>query len=176
MTTTQKAPVENTTDREIVITRTFDAPRELVWKAWTEPGQIKEWLGSDGEVTVESARVDLRVGGKFRTQIKDAEGEFFTAAGTYLEVKTPERLVYTWDWEQDGGGTEFGELEGKETQLTVEFHASGKQTQLVLTHEKFASVESRDRREGGWQVWMGRLARFIATKSGTTANGQTNNK
>jgi uncharacterized protein YndB with AHSA1/START domain len=169
-------PTTNPTDCKLVIAREFDAPRELVWKAWTEPGQIKEWLGLDGEVMVESVRVDLRVGGKFRTQIRSAEGEFFTAAGTYLEVKTPERLVYTWDWEKDGGGTEFGELEGNETQLTVEFRASGKQTQLVLTHEKFASVESRDRHEGGWQVWIGRLARFIAAKSGTTTNGQINNK
>ncbi|MGA2868687.1 MAG: SRPBCC domain-containing protein [Verrucomicrobiota bacterium] len=169
-------PTTNTIDCKLVITREFDAPRELVWKAWTEPGQIKEWLGLGGEVTVESVRVDLRVGGKFRTQIKRAEGEFFTAAGTYLEVKAPERLVYTWDWEKDGGGTEFGELEGNETQLTVEFRAIGKQTQLVLTHEKFASVESRDRHEGGWQVWLGRLAKFIAAKSGTTTNGQINNK
>jgi uncharacterized protein YndB with AHSA1/START domain len=104
--------------------------------------------------------MDLRVGGKFRIQTK-MDDEFFTAAGTYLEVKTPERLVYTWDWEKDGGGTEFGELEGKETQVTVELRASSKGTQLVLTHEKFTSAESRDRHEGGWKDWLGRLAKFV---------------
>jgi uncharacterized protein YndB with AHSA1/START domain len=105
--------------------------------------------------------MDLRVGGKFRIQTKTPDGEFFTAAGTYLEVRAPERLVYTWDWEKDGTGTEFGELEGKETQVTLEFRASKKGTQLVLTHEKFASAESRDRHEGGWQNWLSKLAKFI---------------
>ena len=152
-----------TTTHRLVIRREFDAPRELVWKAWTEPAQIKEWLGLGEAMTVESVKIDLRAGGKFRIQTKN-DGEFFTAAGTYLEVKAPERLVYTWDWEKDGAGTEFGELEGKETQLTIEFHAVGKRTELVLTHEKFASVESRDRHEEGWQSWMTKLAKFVEGK------------
>jgi uncharacterized protein YndB with AHSA1/START domain len=133
-------------------------------RPWTEPAQIKEWLELGEGVTIESVNVDLRVSGQFRLQTQMADGEFFTAAGTYLEVKTPERLVYTWDWEKDGGGTEFGELEGDETQVTVEFRASGKRTQLVLTHEKFASVEKRDRHEKGWQSWIGRLAKFVEAK------------
>jgi uncharacterized protein YndB with AHSA1/START domain len=68
-----------------------------------------------------------------------------------------------------GGGTEFGELEGDDTRVTVEFRASGKRTQLVLTHEKFASVEKRDRHEEGWQSWIGRLAKFVEAKQGETA-------
>jgi uncharacterized protein YndB with AHSA1/START domain len=160
-------PTTNVPGHKLVVTRDFDAPRELLWKAWTEPGQIKEWPPED--MTVESVKVDLRVGGRFRIQQKMADGEFFTAAGRYLEVKMPERLVYTWDWEKDGGGTEFGELEGNETQVTVEFRASGKRTQLVLTHEKFASVERRDRHEGGWQSWLDRLAKFVEAKQGETA-------
>jgi uncharacterized protein YndB with AHSA1/START domain len=155
-------PTTNT--HKLTVTREFDAPRELVWKAWTEPGQVKQWLELGEGVTIESVKMDLRVGGRFRIQTKMADGEFFTAAGTYLEVKTPERLVYTWDWEKDGGGTEFGELEGKETQLTVEFRASGKRTELVLTHEKFDSVERRDRHVKGWQNWVDRLAKFVEAK------------
>ena len=68
-----------------------------------------------------------------------------------------------------GGGTEFGELEGDDTRVTVEFRASGKRTQLVLTHEKFASVEKRDRHEEGWQSWIGRLAKFVEAKQGEIA-------
>ena len=116
---------------------------------------------------IESVKMDLRVGGKFRIQTKRDDGEFFhRRRGTYLEVKPPERLVYTWDWEKDGGGTEFGELEGKETQLTVEFRASGKRTLLVLTHEKFAEVERRDRHVEGWKMWIDGLAKFVAAKQG----------
>jgi uncharacterized protein YndB with AHSA1/START domain len=154
----------NLTDHKLVITREFDVPRELVWKAWTEPAQIKEWLELGEGVTIEAVKVDLRVNGQFRLQTRMADGEFFTAAGTYLEVKTPERLVYTWDWEKDGAGTEFGELEGDETQVTVEFRAKANRTQLVLTHEKFASVEKRDRHEKGWQSWIDRLAKFVKAK------------
>ena len=162
-------PLTNTPNIKLVVSREFDAPRELVWKAWTEPAQIKAWLAMGEGMTIESVKVDLRVGGKFRIQTK-MENEFFTAAGTYLEVKALERLVYTWDWEKDGGGAEFGELEGRETQITVDFRESGKRTQLVLTHEKFASTESRDRHEGGWKDWISRLAKFIETKQGETTH------
>ncbi len=160
-------PTPNTPDIKLVVSREFEAPRELVWKAWTEPARIKAWLGLGEGMTIESVIVDLRVGGRFRIQTKMADGEFFTAAGTYLEVRTHEQLVYTWDWEKDGGGTEFGELEGKETQVTVEFRAIGKRTQLRLTHEKFASPKSRDSHEKGWQDWLGRLARFVEAKEET---------
>ncbi len=145
---------------KLVISRELNAPRDLVWRAWTAPDQIKQWLELGQGTTIESAFIDLRKGGKFRLQQKMEDGEFYTAAGTYLEVKIPERLIYTWDWEKDGAGTEFGELEGNETQVTVEFHAIGDRTQLVLTHEKFESTERRDRHEGGWKEWIERLATF----------------
>jgi uncharacterized protein YndB with AHSA1/START domain len=166
---TKSSATTNLSDHKLVVTRELNAPRDLVWNAWTEPEQIKEWLGMGKGLTIESVKLDVRVGGKFRLQQKMADGEFFTAAGTYLEVKAPERLIYTWDWEKDGGGPAFGELEGDETQVTVEFRASGKRTQLVLTHEKFASAQKRDRHEKGWQSWIGRLAKFVEAKQGKTA-------
>ena len=147
---------------KLVVTRDFNAPRDLVWKAWTEPSQVKAWLWSgDGDMTLESVQMDLRVGGRFRIQQKTEDGEYYTAAGTYLEVNAPSRLVHTWDWEKDGSGTEFGELEGNETQVTVEFHERGKQTQVVLTHENFASEKSRDSHEHGWTRWLAQAAEFI---------------
>jgi uncharacterized protein YndB with AHSA1/START domain len=81
-----------------------------VWKAWTEPGQIKEWLGWGEGMTIESVKVDLRIGGKFSHPAKNGGWRILHCGRTYLEVKAPERLVYTWDWEKDGGGTKFGEL------------------------------------------------------------------
>lgn len=149
---------------KLEVKRLIQAPRELVWKAWTEPEQIKDWLELGKDITIESVKIDLRVGGKFRTQIKMADGEFFTAAGTYLEVKPLERLVYTWDWEKDGSGTEFGELEGNESQVTLEFRENGQGTELTLTHEKIASIESRDRHEEGWHMWMDRVAQSTEQK------------
>src|SRR5436190_1888094 len=72
------------------------------------------------------------------------------AVGEFGEVKAPERLVYTWDWEKDGSGAEFGEVEGKPSLITVEFLKRGEQTEFVLTHSRFASVESRDNHARGW--------------------------
>ena len=159
MTTKTKSIEAN--DHKLVITRDFDAPRDLVWKAWTEPGQIKEWLRMGEGMTIESVKADVRVGGRFRIQQKMDDGEFFTAAGTYLEVKPPERLVYTWDWEKDGGGTEFGEVEGKPSLITIEFLKRGNQTELVLTHSRFASVQSRDNHAEGWGRGVESFARFV---------------
>ncbi|MEZ5405748.1 MAG: SRPBCC domain-containing protein [Verrucomicrobiia bacterium] len=154
----------STSDLTLVLTHEFNVPRELVWKAWTEPEQVKKWMELGENITMESVQVDLRVGGKFRSQIKMADGEFFTVVGTYLEVKAPERLVCTSDWEKDGSGTGFGELEGNETQVTVELLVSGKGTQVVLTHEKFTSIEMRDQNEQAWQSWMRGLTKFLEGK------------
>src|SRR3954462_15782099 len=107
------------TNHRLVIRRELNAPRELVWRAWTDPAHIKQWLQLGEGMTTESARADLRVGGRFRIQQRRADGEYFTAVGTYLELTPPARLVYTFDWEKDGAGTEFGEVDGDETQVTV---------------------------------------------------------
>lgn len=162
-------PTPDIPNHKLIIRREFDAPRELVWKAWTEPGRVMQWLHLDEGMKAHSMQADLRVGGKFRIQTKMDDGEFFTAAGTYLEVKPPERLVYTWDWEKDGAGEEFGELEGAETQLTIELQPRGKGTELILTHEKFASVERRDRHEVGWGLWLDQMEKYIETKQGDAA-------
>lgn len=160
------SPTSAPADHRLVIQREFDAPRDLVWAAWTDPGQIKTWVGLGEGVTVDSVRADLRAGGKFRFQQKLVDGEYYTAAGTYLEVDPPVRLVYTWDWEKDGAGDDFGELEGAETLVTVEFRAKGARTELVLTHEKFASVERRDRHVFGWNQWLDRMATYLGGNAG----------
>jgi len=166
---TKNNPAPDVTHK-LVVSREFNATRDRVWKAWTDPQQIKQWLGLSEEMTVEAVIMDLKVGGKFRIQMKMSDGEFFTAAGSYLEVKKPERLVYTWDWEKDGGGTAFGDLEGYETQVTVEFQAVGERTRLTLTHERFLSAVRRDRHEEGWTIWLGRMSQFIEGKEGAAAH------
>jgi len=138
---------------KLKLERLIKAPRERVFKAWTDAEQIKQWFvpcGKAGEVSTPSAKCDPRVGGRYRIQTKKADGEYFTAAGTYREVKPPERLVFTWAWEKDGSGADFGELEPDETLVTIEFQERGKDTLLVFTHEKFANEESRDRHLEGW--------------------------
>lgn len=86
---------EEAVAREVDITRVFDAPRELVWRAWTEPGQIARWWGRRGWSTpLSEITMDVRPGGAFSlTSVSDEDGTEITQSGTYLEVVEPERLV-----------------------------------------------------------------------------------
>ena len=148
---------------KLELARVFDAPRELVFKAWTDVDQFKPWFGAaacNGS-SLQSVKVDARVGGKYRIQARQADGEFYTTVGVYREVKPPERLVFTWAFEKDGSGDEFGEVEPPETLVTLEFKARGKQTELILTHEHFASTTSRDRHGQGWTRCLNELGRFV---------------
>ena len=156
-TTTVKA--ENI---KLQITRVFAAPRELVFKAWTDARQFQTWFGAAAceGATLESVKVDARPGGKYRLQVRRTDGEYYTTAGRYHEVTPPERLVFTWAFEKDGSGDEYGEVEPPEMLVTVEFKAHGQQTELVLTHERFASVESRDRHADGWNRCLDSLGKF----------------
>jgi len=149
---------------KLQLKRVFDAPRDLVFKAWTDANQFKHWFGAAacGGSSLQSLHVDARVGGKYRIQVRRADGEYFTTVGIYREVKPPERLVFTWQFEKDGSGHEFGEVEPPEMLVTLEFKARGKQTELILTHEKFASGESRDRHEEGWTRCLNELGKFVA--------------
>ncbi len=167
MSTDETAPATSTntetttTTHSLVITRTIKASRERVWNAWTQPIIMHKWLLPDG-FTLESAKVDLRTGGRYRIQQRAADGEYYTSAGTYVEVKAPEKLVFTWDGEKDGAGDEFGELEGNETQVTIELEEKPDgHTQLTLTHVNFVSIASRDGHQRGWTKWVACLANYL---------------
>jgi len=148
-------------DATLILKRMLNAPPERAFRAWTSPEHIQQWMRSEPGVVVPLASMDLRVGGKFRIQTKRPDGEFFTAVGEFREVKAPERLVYTWDWEKDGSGAEFGEVEGKPSLVTVEFLKRGERTELVLTHSRFATVQSRDSHAGGWDKLVESFAKLL---------------
>ena len=156
--------VEKPDDATLILRRTLNAPQELAFKAWTSAEHIKQWMRPEPGMEIPIAKMDLRVGGKFRIQMKKPDGEFFTAAGEFREVKVPERLVYTWDWEKDGCGADFGEVEGKPSLITVEFLKRGMQTDFVLTHTRFATVESRDSHANGWSRGVESFAKFVEKK------------
>jgi uncharacterized protein YndB with AHSA1/START domain len=148
---------------KLQITRVFNAPRELVFKAWTDAAQFHQWFGAAAchGGLVQSVKLDARVGGRYRLQVRRADGEYYTTVGTYRVVNPPERLVFTWQFEKDGSGDEFGEVEPPEMLVTVEFKAHGQQTELTLTHENFASVESRNGHNEGWTRCLDALGKFV---------------
>ena len=153
--------VQKPDDATLIIKRMLNAPPELAFQAWTTPEHIQQWMRPEPGMVVPMASMDVRVGGKFRIQMKKPDGEYFTAVGVFKEVKAPERLVYTWDWEKDGSGEEFGEVEGKPSLMTVEFLKRGERTEIVLTHSRFATVESRDSHARGWDKIVESFASFV---------------
>jgi uncharacterized protein YndB with AHSA1/START domain len=135
------------------LTRTFAAPRKKVFRAWTDPEELKKWWGPEGYATP-TAEVDLRVGGKYRLgMMKLPKGDIFYLSGTYREVRPPERLVYTWVWE---GSPELSEM-----LVTVEFRARGKETEIHVTHELFPTAKAREDHEKGWSSCLDRLAKAL---------------
>jgi uncharacterized protein YndB with AHSA1/START domain len=153
--------VQKPDDATLILRRMLNAPQELAFKAWTSAEHIQQWMRPEPGMVVPLASMDLRVGGKFRIQMKNAGRGIFHGGGGVPEVKAPERLVYTWDWEKDGSGAEFGEVEGKPSLITVEFLKRGEQTELVLTHSRFATVESRDNHAQGWGKIAESFASFV---------------
>ena len=153
--------VQKPDDATLIVRRMLNAPPERAFKAWTSPEHIQQWMRPEPGMVIPLVSMDLRVGGKFRIQMKKPDGEFHTAVGEFREVKPPERLVYTWDWEKDGSGPEFGEVEGKPSLITVEFLKRGQQTEFVLTHSRFASVQSRDNHARGWGAGVESFAKFV---------------
>jgi len=144
--------VTTPTDREIVMTRALHAPRDLVFRAFTEPKLISRWLLGPGGWSMPICEVDLRVGGHYRLSMEDPDtGAVHTVRGEYREVQRPRRLVYSWCWEEGGGGN------GHESAVTVEFHGEGERTRVVLLHTGLASPESRDQHGAGWNGCLDNL-------------------
>ncbi len=137
-------------DTVLELQRRFPSPREKVFRAWTDPGELKKWWGPAGYETPE-VEVDLRVGGRYRLAMRKApDGEIFYLNGAYQEVTPPERLVYTWSWEGN-------QMDSTETLVTVEFRDLGDETEVRLTHERFPNKEQRDRHIEGWTSCLERL-------------------
>ena len=161
MTETEANELTKPDDATLILKRTLNAPRKLAFEVWTAPEHFQQWMQPEPGMTIPFASMDLRVGGRFRIQMKSPEGGYFTAVGEFQEVKAPERLVYTWDWEKDGSGTECGEVEGNTSLITVESLERGERTEMTLMHSRFASIESRDNHARGWGRILDGLAGFV---------------
>jgi uncharacterized protein YndB with AHSA1/START domain len=131
--TEQRASVaEATSDAtapQFTITRIFDAPRPLVWRAWTEQADAAAWWHPRGiSIRPGSVAIDLRVGGRYAyTMVNDAAGSEYPTAGVYREIVEPERLVYTWGNPDDRDApvitVTLRELDGDRTEML--FHLLG---------------------------------------------------
>lgn len=157
---------QKTGDQELVITRVFDAPRNLVWKAWTEPEHVMEWWGPKG-FTAPIIKTDFRVGGKSLLCMRSPEGEDYWSTGVYREIVEPERIVTTDSFSDAQGNVvpaSHYRMSGDwplELLVTVTFEEDDGKTKLTLRHEGFPDVENRDLAKAGWNESLDKLAEYL---------------
>lgn len=112
---TNRTTVQRKSDREVVVTRTFDAPARLVFEAWTEPALFTQWwVPRSMGMTLRSCTLDVRVGGRYRLEFGDDPANPMAFFGKYLEVTPPSRLVWTNEESGDGGSVTTVTLEEKD--------------------------------------------------------------
>ncbi|HEX8066485.1 MAG TPA: SRPBCC domain-containing protein [Thermoleophilaceae bacterium] len=137
--------------------RSFEAPRNAVFDAWTDPEVLRRWWAAGPDWDTPAAEVDLRVGGRYRLSMRNPEsGDVHTVVGEYTEVRAPERLAYTWTWE---GGEEYSPSAG--SLVTVDFVEDGPRTTVVLTHTGLGGDEAVERHRHGWIGCLDNLARRV---------------
>jgi uncharacterized protein YndB with AHSA1/START domain len=147
---------ETASAQEITITRVFDAPRELVWKAWTEPEQLARWWGASGWTNpLEKITMDVRPEGEFSvTSVSDADGTEMSITGVYREVVEPERLVF----EEPAEGAWH---DGATSVLTLTDLGDGR-TEMVVRTTIRTTEDMRAVAEAGMSTSFERLAEHLS--------------
>lgn len=140
---------------ELTLTRVFDAPPELVFRAWTERDRFARWMGPKG-FTVTFCELDASNGGAYRACMRSPEGKDHWVTGVFREVAPPGRLVFTWAWEDENGKP------GHESLVTITLAAEGAKTRLTLRHTGFESESARNSHKDGWNGCLDCLAEYLA--------------
>ncbi|QTX04029.1 SRPBCC family protein [Agromyces archimandritae] len=144
----------NTAIPQFSITRSFDAPRELVWRAWTDEAELAQWLHPFG-VSTDSIAFDVRVGGRYRYTMTNVEtGERFPTGGEFLEVEPFDRLVFTW-------GEPDAPVEGTPV-ITLTFLPDGDRTEFVLHLRGYDGTPGDGFVYDGWDEALTNFGRHLA--------------
>jgi len=142
-------------ENELTITRIFDAPRHLVFEAWTNPEHLKQWCAPQG-FDIPDSEGELKPGGAWRSCMSKPDGTLLKLGGVYREIVPDEKLVFTHAWDVETGGS------GHETVITVTFADEDGKTRMHFHQAFFLDTESRDGHEGGWGQCFDRLASLLA--------------
>lgn len=143
----------------VVVRRTLNAPRDKVFRAWTEPAMLHRWFTPAG-YTLAGAEVDLRVGGAYSLAMQPPDAPMYRHGGTYREIDPPSRLVFTWVIENQA--CEGSQDVTCETLVTIELSPRGDATELVLTHELLPTEQARTGHAAAWNSCLDSLATVLA--------------
>jgi uncharacterized protein YndB with AHSA1/START domain len=157
-----------TSEEALVIERVFDAPRELVWRAWAEPEHFARWFGPRG-FTVPTVENDVRVGGRVFFAMRSPEGQDYWNTGRYEEVVPYERIVYTDSFADEQGNVVPASHYGMagdfplEMRVIVTFEDAGGKTKMTMRHIGLPAGEDRDGANQGWSESFDKLAEYLAS-------------
>jgi uncharacterized protein YndB with AHSA1/START domain len=136
------------------LTHRYAAPREDVFDAWINPTVLRRWWAAQPTWETPVAEVDPTEGGRYRLSMRTDTGDVHTVGGAFTEVRPPERISYTWAWEEGPEGVMAGSAE---TLVVVDFLEDGDGTLVRLTHSGFAIDEIRDMHVQGWDAVLANL-------------------
>lgn len=156
------------TGQDLVIERVFDAPRDLVWEAWTEPQQFAKWFGPH-DYTIPSVEIDLRVGGKMLFAMRSPEGQDVWSLGVFREVEPPSRLVYDDSFADELGNIvpasyydmDMGDDVPLVMTVSVTFDDVDGKTKMTLRHAGLPNAHGEGANEG-WSQSFDKLAEYLA--------------
>src|SRR6185295_4962002 len=137
------------------VERDFAASRERVFRAWIDPSAARVWYAPPAAVWTEPLVLQARPGGRFRFAVSVA-GKIYTIHGTYHDIRRPDRLVFTWEWQDDPDRGDSGN-----SLVTLELNGQGKKTELVLTQTGFPSESSRQAHRARWEDCLETIARLV---------------
>jgi len=152
--------------QNVLITRIFDAPRELMWKAWTDPEQFKLWWGPK-DYTCPFCEMDLRVGGKYLNCMRSPEGREYWSTGVFREIIPTERIVFTDCFADEKGNVVPATHYGMgpdfplEMLVIVTFEDLDGRTKMTLEHTGVPTGPDRDGTEQGWSESFDKLAEIL---------------
>ncbi len=141
------------------ITRVLNAPRELLWRMWTEPEHLMQWY-CPVDFTPEFVEVDLRLNGAWRAGMRAPDGTVLVRGGTFQEIHPPERLVFTQAWEEDRPDQPCQTT--MPTLVTMSFTEHKGKTEMHFEQVGFVSEASRDAHRGGWNSTLDHLEAHLA--------------
>lgn len=153
---------------EIVITRVFDAPREAVWKAWTDPEELKRWWGPK-DFTAPYSRIDFRVGGSYLFCMRSSEGRNYWSTGVYRRIVPLEMIVCTDSFADKDGNlvpASYYGMKGDwpmELMVNLTFEEYNGRTRFTLRHSGFPPGEDSDMAKEGWNQSLDKLEESLRT-------------
>lgn len=138
---------------QVIVERTFLAPRERLFRAWIEPSLMAKWFAPVPLKPV-GIEADVVVGGRYRIGMRQPDGTIHYAVGKYLEILPPKRLVFTWAWQTEPSSVD--------SLVTVEFFEQGDSTRVVLRHEQLTTLSSQESHRRGWEGCLEHLELTIS--------------